>query len=551
MDFDALHREFLIDLNGDGKPDAVVRGAGLPDYGLGPMTPASRSGRPNAELRQGPPTTGERAVNALLDYGPMPAKMFVEQAEAAGHSTGRAIEDPSLVNVVDAGARNALLLGRPLAAMGILGGGYAATGAQDLGLTPAGPALAQSRKQQPAPGGQDLPGLTPEQNAEYRSSVAAIKSGGFASGAERRYHEGIISRYGQISSDFVSAHNAAAGEEYKRAVLKAETMRDDALAKDRRFSDTKTGKLFEQTGGLTPVLAGAGAGFATRWASGPGVSQAGKIIKDYVMPAATGAIAGATVANAPVYYNAYQTEPDNPAKRAYEAYARELPPSHPRKAEFAELARGLPEDNPIATESKREFKDGLVNRLFAGGLEGAGGGLVGAEIVRIPGRGIDWIRSPGGSGGGPQGGGGPGTGGGPSVPRQPSPQESPPTSPGGGPSGSPPSWGPFPTYPSLPPSVRDKVAEAYLVDRIISGRPLPPKAGSEAIKDVVKAPVTPQRIRETNAVVDAFARTNGRPPTRAEFNTLRHAGTLGIATAAGGGAINALMQDYADSLAPY
>lgn len=499
--------------------------------------------QPQGELRAAPTTAD--TVQRYLDYGAAPAKAYVGQIDAAAKAASEATDDPSLANVTNAAARGALVLAAPRAAIGALTAGYAGAAADDLGLYPVGAAHAAPKngRVQAAP---DLPGLTPEQNAEYQSSVAAIRGGQFSSGAERRYHESIVERYGALSREIAGRDKAQQQAEYGRAVEKAEAMRDRALEKDRRFSDTATGQYFEKTGGLTPVLAGAGAGMLSRAASGPGQATIGKIVKDYLLPAASGGLAGATVANAPVYYDAYQTEPDNPQKRAYEAYARELPPDHPRKREWMDYAQRLPDRNPVREQAQTEFREGMAGRMTAGALEGAGGGIIGADIVRIPGRAVSALRGRGGSGDGPPTGGGPGTtpppaGGQPGGPPPIPPGSSSPT-PGGSPPGSPPAWGPFPKYSSLPQSVRDAASEAYLAERILQGRRLPEKGTAEGIKTAVNAPVTPKRVSDTNDVVAGFEAQHGRPPTRAEFNALRTSKTLAVPLTAGGAGITALVR---------
>lgn len=77
-DFDGMLREFLVDLNGDGRitPDEVAaQTSGIPNYGLGPVTQATRAGRPNAEMRAAAPArTWADTVQSGLDAGAIPAK---------------------------------------------------------------------------------------------------------------------------------------------------------------------------------------------------------------------------------------------------------------------------------------------------------------------------------------------------------------------------------------------------------------------------------------------------------------------------------------------
>jgi hypothetical protein len=126
---------------------------------------------------------------------------------------------------------------------------------------------------------------------------------------------------------------------------------------------------------------------------------------NYGLPAGLGALAGVGAANVPLAYNALFTEPDNPQKRAMEAYARELPPTHPRRAEFEELARTLADANPVRSAAAAEFYDPhkLVERAVMGGTEGLLGGMLGADVPRTFSRGANaisqrWLGRPQGVG---------------------------------------------------------------------------------------------------------------------------------------------------------
>lgn len=242
--------------------------------------------------------------------------------------------------------------------------------------------------------GLSLPGLTPEQMTQYVEAERRIRTEKYRTGAERRSLEDTLRGLRELSNQTVLAERAAAtqlkvraGEseqdEYNRAVSRAERSRDTALARDRRFSDTAVGSAFDKAGGLAPGIAGVLTGGLSRLATGPS-----KVLYNYALPAVLGTLAGAGAANVPLAYNALVTEPDNPEKRAYEAYSRELPPSHPRKQEFGDYARGLPDANPIRKAASEEFYDPekLTERLVMGGSEGLLGGEMGSAGVRIGGR---------------------------------------------------------------------------------------------------------------------------------------------------------------------
>jgi hypothetical protein len=170
--------------------------------------------------------------------------------------------------------------------------------------------------------------------------------------------------------------------EYQRQVKMAEAARDNELSRDRRFSDTGVGKVFQAMGGLAPVAAGLLGGGLSRLATGPGKGLTGQVVKDYALPALTGTAAGFTAANAPLAYDAFYTDPDNPQKAAYQAYSRELPQGHPRKQEFGEFAKGLPDKNPVREQAGKEFYDDFGKRLGMSAIEGGGGALLGSDSVR-------------------------------------------------------------------------------------------------------------------------------------------------------------------------
>ena len=95
-------------------------------YGLGPVTPMSRAGMlPEGELRAHAPSPGEEAAHrlrslgpigeragpvaqALLDYGPEPAKAYVGQIDRSARALSDATDDPSLANVADAGVQTGI-----------------------------------------------------------------------------------------------------------------------------------------------------------------------------------------------------------------------------------------------------------------------------------------------------------------------------------------------------------------------------------------------------------------------------------------------------------
>ncbi len=317
----------------------------------GPMTPTTVGGHPSGEMSAGSlPTTGERAWNALLDYGPMPAQLataMAMQPVTAGEAVGNALANPSLGSFTNAGVQSAMALMAPTKALGILGAGYGMAGACDLGLW----------------GSAEAAGLTPEQQARKSELQAKIAKGAWKSGPERRAVEGELNDLRNIETEAAKGANAAeiqrkseadrqAQGEYNRAVDTATSMRDAERKRDRRWSDTEVGKMYNQTGGA-PVMAAAlagGAGLLDRLAKG-----APKTGWDYARLGAEGTGAASLGINAPLAFDAFSTEADNPERRAQEVYARELPDGHPMKTKAAQMAQSLPAANPVRAAAQDEL----------------------------------------------------------------------------------------------------------------------------------------------------------------------------------------------------
>ena len=329
-------------------------------------------------------------INGIGEFGQNLGSMAAEattlpQAYRTGTAIGHAVENPSLETVTNAGARAALTAFRPLAAAKMLGAGYGVAGARDAGLLgdaqAAGSARAKANLATTTPGpAGSLPGLSPEEATE----LGRLR-GRDLSELSRRDADVVRGRIRQLeqqSSDFSRSRNASTQDEFNRQVKTAEMARDAELARDTRFSDTNVGRMWSQTGALTPALAGFAAGAIGRAASG-----GGSVLKNYVGPAAEGAIAGGLTTNIPLAGDAFFTPADNPQRRAYDAYARELPATHPEKERWSTYAQGLPTENPIRSAAASELYDPRLagERLGFGALEGIGGGLLGAGAVRLPG----------------------------------------------------------------------------------------------------------------------------------------------------------------------
>lgn len=333
----------------------------------------------------------DKIIDAILNYGSMPAKMATSvamQPVTAGVALGEALNDPTIPNMTNAGVQGAMAFLQPMRALKMLGLGYGAATAKDLGLLPFGGEASAND------------GL----NDDQRKRLTQLQKQKSLSRTEREEKNKLIDMQSQAArialeaeaqarlkkSIFESEGEAAKKKdeqaEFNRSVSAAERARDAELGRERRFSDTEMGKVWDKTGGWGPALIGAGLGGLSRAATG-----GGSALKNYGLPATVGGIGGAASNNIPLAYNAFMTEPDNPQRRAYEAYARELPASHPRKGEFAEFAQGLPEGNPVRAQAAKELYDPVkaAERMLFGAIEGVGGGIAGADLMRMPGRIID------------------------------------------------------------------------------------------------------------------------------------------------------------------
>jgi hypothetical protein len=232
------------------------------------------------------------------------------------------------------------------------------------------------------------PQLTRKQQRQMEMERMRIQAEADARRQEIEAQTAAAKARGESEANIATERQSKEAElaEYQNQVKRAEMARDFELSRDRRFSDTAGGKIYDAMGGTAPIVAGALLGAGSRLATGPGATFAGKAIKDYVAPIVSGAGAGAAAYNLPLGYDAFSTEAENPQKRGYSAYARELPPKHARKQEFTDYAAGLPDANPVRAAASKEFYDGLAKRSAAGALEGAIGGEFGAQVVRTGGR---------------------------------------------------------------------------------------------------------------------------------------------------------------------
>lgn len=443
----------------------------------------------------------------------------------------QAIQDPTLANLTNAGVRV------PLSLLGIVPGMLpAAVGSGALGLGEAArrdmapsvvddaQAQTKAKGKQPERGSAvTLPGLTPEQNAEYNSLQDRLRKSDFGSGADRRAVETRAKELRTLSDAFVERRNNSAQGEYDAAVKRAETARDDILSRrPPRFNETETGKVFEKLGIAAPGVVAAGTGLITGAASG-----------GRALPAILGGIAGGLAANYPLGHEAMFAPAANPEKEALSAYARELPPDHPRRGEWQTYASGLPDQNPARKAAVDEFYDPwlFAERSGLGVAEGLVGGLAGGETVNVARKIRDGVSG--------------------SLTAAKNTLSD--------------LWGsranvpPNPLantqgrYPALGSPEREHIRSAYRSAVNDAGGSLDPHVAGRAIQDEAASaggtlPKLSGRIKETNAGYQDFVTKNGRPPvSKADWDQVyRDTKTLAIPAAATAGAA-ALAPDQADA----
>jgi hypothetical protein len=374
--FDAAFAELdaaLIDLDGDGRPDVAVpqkpRNAllrGVPDYGFGPVTPMSREGyMPQGEMRSYEPRS---QVNALLDYGSMPARGLVEQFDRAGTAVADAYNDPSLANVTNAGAQTALAVGRPVAAGGILAAGMMEGARRDFAPDIFSPANALTRKQTREQEMRDREAARQREAEANRIRLESEARRGEADAAAVREAE---AQKKQLELQKQQAQK----DEWDRAVGRSEDAFQREMGRVRRFSDSKsyTKDISDKVGGLAPFIGGLVGGKVARMA---GRGTAGQVI--------AGGAGGIAATSAPLFEDAYFTDIDNPERAAYMARGAELPPGHPRKQEFIDYGRSLPEENPVRTHATESLYNPVRLGLSAaeGGLAGMLGGDTANALLR-------------------------------------------------------------------------------------------------------------------------------------------------------------------------
>jgi|CXWL01.1.fsa_nt_gi hypothetical protein len=374
-------------------------------------------------------------------------ELVLGQPIRAGRAIGEAYEKPSIANLTAAGAHTALAAFRPMTAGAFAVGGMGAAAASDLADEFVSDAGAQQRNQP---------------NARARAANAERS-------AAREKVNLLKTENAKAADDERRRIDALDRNEYDAAVSRAEAEKNAILAdKPKRFGDTAVGEVYNKLGMIAPGVIAAGMGGVSRLGSAA-LGYNGKIA-NYAAPAAVGAVTGGVSASWPLGHELLFEPAANPERRAYEAYARELPPTHPRKQEWTDYALRQPEANPARNAASEEFYNPtkFMERTGVGVAEGVLGGLAGSEFVntlRHPIRASNLFGGANrGAGGGSSPGGPPGAGAnsGPNFP--PLPQQPPQ-------GGITPPSGPMPpTYPPYDPLLHGPVARQYLDDALSSGR---------------------------------------------------------------------------------
>ncbi len=363
----------------------------IPDYGFGPMTPTTVAGYPNDYLDVAPEPRSW--LGTAADIGSFPARAYVNQIDAAGTGIADAMLDPSLANITNAGVQTGMALMSPtLTTVSGLGGlGLAAL--RDANFIPSADAKNLRRPSpQPVVAAPSVPepvdpvfekikddpsliALYQQIKAEQNNATRDYPGrNGDASRAE------AAGRVKDLQGQFAAAlaqRDAAKQGIYDQQVLNANSARDIELGRDRRFSDTEVGKVYDKLGGYAPLVAGFLPGVVSRLAYGPAKTLGSALIRD-----AEGATFGIGANNVPLVYNSFSTEVDNPEQRAYEAYAYGLPDGHPDKIKAQEMADRLPKLNPIREQAQEELYDlyKFAERAGMGAFEGWGGNRLGQMV---------------------------------------------------------------------------------------------------------------------------------------------------------------------------
>ena len=458
-------------------------------------------------------TAVERGVGDVLLGQPM----------RAGMAIGKAYNDPSLATLTNAGVQSALAVPTmrgAKTALGIGGAGLSAAAASDALDSPAEASdrdRARAAREE-ARAAKEQAGAAREQANTEREKAAAER--------ERVKGERELSEQ-RLREDREKTTRAADAAASQRAIA----ARDEILAdRPKKFSETGTGKVFDELGMIAPAIpggiAGGLAGAGSRAAgAGHAAVRANAI--------GWGGLAGGLAGNWPLAHELMVAKPYNPEKEAYKAGALEMPTSDPRKAEWASHADAQPDANPARTVAMKELLD-IPMAIKRSAFPVAEGAVAGLAAVDLPGAVGRLIGRGTGSGPGNKGGQTTGQAAGGATPQN---------LPGAQP-GTPQNRMP---YKDLPPQVRQDVQSNYISERALTGNAPPVGRTAADIRGNLggqgfDVPVTGARVSETNRVISEFVAKHGRLPTANEFAMVFNAKTLAIP--AGAAAAPSIMDLY-------
>jgi len=428
-------------------------------------------------------TSWERAA-ALMDtpINPVHRPAFrLAQAVMEGHLAApiaayEAYRDPSLANVTNAVVQAGLAMTpfKPAAGMatagvaGVAGLGEAARRQYMAPLVPS----AQAQSPSGTYGDPVLDAMEARARGLEQQGQATIEGRSKAESAIiretfRRQAAEIRQQIMNLQSEKVRSQEAQQKTDYNAAVERADRVLQEELSRNRRFADTEVGKVWNKMGAATPAVLAMGAGGLSRLATG-----GGNALYNYGLPLMAGLSVSIPASNYPLASDAYLDTPvDNPVRTAYSRYAYELPDGHPNKAKAEQFALSQPHQNPVRMNAQTEFTDtgNFIKRNLLGAVEGMAG-MIGADIVRAPGRVLEGIAATparmrnaraqaatGGAQGGPAGGPGANGLGRGIVHQQPPPQ--------------PVQGGAAQTGAAYDPAVHGPISRAYLNELLTHGSP--------------------------------------------------------------------------------
>lgn len=511
------YRQALVDLNGDGVPDAITSPSGQ----VQPLDNRMRQSISRQAMAGREPTVDMGGIGRRAQASEQNSQAFEQgmgelvmgQPVRAYNALSSAYNDPSLATITNAGVQTALTVPTARGAMTaakIGGAGLGAAAAQDFGGLFS---IAEAGQ-----GDRDKARAAREQAGAARANADAERARAEAS---RSMSE---QRLKEQRETLANAENDAA---VKRAVMARDTILSD---RPKKFSETRTGQVFDELGMVAPAIPAALAGGL----AGAGIRAAGAGHKAVTATGlGVGGLAGGLAGNWPLAHELMVAKPFNPEKEAYKAGAREMPSTDPRKAEWQSYAENQPDENPARTVALNELLNlpMTAKRSIFPAAEGALAGWAAVDLPGVVNRLMNRGRGtgPGNTGGQPTGPGGQGPGGAPT-----SPQTS------------------YRTYPELPSDIKDGVRSRYVSQRALTGESLPVGKTAQTVKNDIaqhynaSVPVTSARVSETNKVIDAFVQQYGRLPTKAEFAHVFTSKTLALPMAGGAaaGPVNALMNRY-------